>query len=130
MRLEREIGGVTYWLEVKDRWTRRDRKRWQAAGSLADERFADIAADKSLDDEARTDAIIWRIAEAKLTLLREWGGACYLADEDGNEYRTISEVTPQALDVMQSPLYELVHNVAAEAWSVSASLGEPKGRRS
>lgn len=130
MRIEREVDGQTYWLEIKGRWTRRDRKRWAQAGSLTDERFADIMADKSLDDEARQDAIVWRINEAKLALLREWCTACYLVDEDGVAYQSIEQLTPQGMDVLCAPLYELLHNLANIAWTESISLGESRGRRS
>ena len=121
MRLERKIADKTYFLELKDAWTQRDLREWVRAGSLDGLDYGDMDAVEAAEDRA---------SGAKLALLRKWCSACYLMDEDGHEYRDISEVTPQALAVMDAPLYQMVHVAASEAFARKASLGEARGARS
>lgn len=121
MRLERKIGDVTYWLDVKDAWTMRDIRQWREASNLEGVDWGSNEAVSASESD---------IAAAKLALLQKWCSGCYLADTDGNEYRDIAAVTPDALMAMDAPLYQMVHSAASEAFARRASLGEARGGRS
>lgn len=121
MRLTREIDGTAYWIEVKDKWSRNDLKRWDAA--------SDFDLDPAMTDRDAVDEAVHRVQERKVALLAGWSTGCYLEDVDGNEYHRINELTPDALDAMDAPLYDLVMSAALEARTQRARLGEPSGRR-
>lgn len=114
------IEGVTYYLDLKERWCQRDVWDWKQAAALKEE---DFASDDALREATR------RINANKLALLTEWSTGCYLVDVEGREYHAIAELTPELMEGLDAPLYALIQDAAVEAFQERARLGGAKGRR-
>lgn len=111
MKLTLRIAGEPeQWLVTKDRWTRADLRRWAAA--LPDE------PGQELEDRLR------RRDEARLAILCEWVTACHIEDVEGNVYTSLDDVTPEVLDRLDMPIYQLLVNLPSEASAQRGRLGE------
>ena len=121
MRLEIEVDGGTYWLDVKDHWTQRNRRTWTRAGELHPDDFDSIDS---------SEAAVRRTNEAKLALLRQWSTGCYLIDDDGKEFHSVDEIALDDLENMDAAFFRFLLNAPLDAWDMRSRLGEPKGRQS
>lgn len=122
MKLELTLDDKTYWVEVKDKWTRRDIRKWYELGK---------AEAGDFDTDESSEAYAYRVAEGKLAQLREWSPtrACFCEDVDGKTFNSLDEITPEDLDAFDAPVYDLLMNAALLARSQRSRLGEMSGRR-
>ena len=112
MRITIEVGKeVTYWFEVKDRWSRGDLRLWREA--LAKDELA-------LRNDAKADE------SHTLTLLGQWCPALYVEDLDGKAYHTVAELSAEVLDALDAPATRVLYNLPTIAFNQRAALGELK----
>ncbi len=116
MRLTLKLDGNTYWLDMKDQWTRKDMRVYRDA--LAQ----DEIAERERGDGEPVDLAV-------LGLLERWGGECFFVDVNGNEYHHVSELNSNVLDDMDAPIAEFVIFAPFRARNERASLGEVSGGR-
>ena len=65
-----------------------------------------------------------------LAILGEWSSACYLEDVDGKVYRSLADLTPEALDNLDWAVLDFLFSAPTEIRARRARLGETKGGRS
>jgi hypothetical protein len=104
MRLQIDVDGAAYWIDVKESWTRRDiRMWWDALGQSGPEGEA-----------------------AQLALLEKWSTGCHLVDQDGVVYDQVSALSSEALDNLDAAQMRLVFTAPSAAYEQRASLGNVK----
>lgn len=116
MRITIKVGEeTTYWFDVKDRWSRGDLGRWRDA--LAADEIALRGASK--DDPLAGEHHV-------LELLSQWCSALYVEDIEGKAYRSVAELSCEALDALDAPAARTLYNLAIIAFNQRAALGELK----
>lgn len=101
MRLQIEVDGAAYWVDMKESWTRRDLREWW--------------------DTLRMDGEAGEVAQ--LALLDKWSTGCHLVDQDGVVYDQVSALSNEALDNLDAAQVRLVFTAPSVAYEQRASLG-------
>lgn len=128
MRLELELDGVTHWLDFQRKLTRGDTRRWFKALEIE----WPVGEDGELRkmEPGEEDELLADKDVRLLAILGEWCSSCYLEDVDGKVYRSLADLTPEALDNLDWAVLDFLFSAPTEIRARRARLGETKGGRS
>lgn len=125
MRIELELDEKTYWVEFKDRFTRREMREWHKAQEL---RWPEDEDGKVplLNPEERV-AVLRGTEERMLALLCKWCSGCYLEDAEGTVFHSIETLSPEALEDFDWALLDFLFNIPVYVRAKRSQLGNVDG---